>query len=108
MLCIIKDEKFIIKNIILSPEESKDIAELLAQKRGIEDYESMSNDELYDALRASENENYIRIGKIREEIKKLQHRFSRQELKEIKKDLYEMENKRIVLHQKRLENILIN
>ena len=94
MLCIIKDEKFIIKNIILSPEESKDIAELLAQKRGIEDYESMSNDELYDALRASENENYIRIGKIREEIKKLQHRFSRQELKKIKKDLYEMENKK--------------
>ena len=70
-----------LKNIILSPEESKDIAELLAQKRGIEDYKNMSNDD--DALRASENENYIRIAKIREEIKKLQHKFSRQELKEI-------------------------
>ena len=54
----------------------------------------MSNDELYDALRASENENYIRIAKIREEIKKLQHKFSRQELKEIKKNLYEIENKK--------------
>ena len=83
-----------LKNIILSPEESKDIAELLAQKRGIEDYENMSNDELYDALRASENEKYIRIAKIREEIKKLQHKFSRQELKEIKKNLYEIENKK--------------
>ena len=83
MSCIIKDEQFIIKNIILSPEESKDIAELLAQKRVIEDYENMSNDELYDAVRASENKNYIRIEKIREEIKKLQHKFSRQELKEI-------------------------
>ena len=31
----------------------------------------MSNDELYNALRASENENYTRIKKIREEIKKL-------------------------------------
>ena len=29
-----------LKNIILSPEESKDIAELLAQKRGIEDYKT--------------------------------------------------------------------
>ena len=82
-----------LKNIILSSEESKDIAELLAQKRGIEDYENMSNDELYDALRSSENENYIRIEKIREEIKKLQHKFSRQELKEIKKNLYGIENK---------------
>ena len=60
-----------LKNIILSSGESKDIAELLAQKRGIEDYENMSNDELYDALRSSENENYIIIEKIREEIKKL-------------------------------------
>ena len=72
-----------LKNIILSPEKSKNIAELLAQKRGIEDYENMSNDELYDALRASENKNYIRIEKIREKNRKLQHKFSRQELKEI-------------------------
>ena len=43
----------------------------------------MSNDELYDALRVSENENYTRIEKIREEIKKLQYKFSRQKLKEI-------------------------
>ena len=54
----------------------------------------MSNDELYDALRVSENENYIRTAKIREEIKKLQHKFSRQELKEIEKNLYETENKK--------------
>ena len=83
-----------LKNIILSSEESKDIAALLAQKSGIEDYEKMSNGELYDDLRASENENYIRIEKMREEIKKLQHKFSRQELKEIKKNLYEIENKK--------------
>ena len=54
----------------------------------------MSNDELHDTLRASENENYIRIEKIRKEIKKLLHKFSRQELKEIKKNLYEIENKK--------------
>ena len=70
-----------LKYLNLSPEELKDIAKLLAQKRGIEDYEHMSNDELYDALRASENENYVRMEKIREEIKKLPHKLSRQELK---------------------------
>ena len=86
-------KSLLLKNIILSPEESKDIAELLAQKRGIENYENMSNDELYDALRASENENYIKIAKIREEIKKLQHKFSRQQLK-IKRNFNEIENKK--------------
>ena len=57
-----------LKYFNLSPEELKDIAELVAQKRGIEDYENMSTDELYDVLRASENENYVRIEKIREKI----------------------------------------
>ena len=68
----------------------------------------MSNDKLYDALRASENENYIRIERIREEIKKLQHKFSRQELKEIKKIFMRKKIKRVVLYQKRLKNILIS
>ena len=68
----------------------------------------MSNDKLYDALRASENENYIRIERIREEIKKLQHKFSRQELKEIKKIFMKKKIKRVVLYQKRLKNILIS
>ena len=35
-----------LKYLNLSPEELKDIAKLVAQKRGIEDYENMSNDEL--------------------------------------------------------------
>ena len=84
-----------LKSIILSPEESKDIAELLAQKRSIEDYENMSNDKLLYALKkVSGNRNRTRIKKIREEIKKLQHKFSRQKLKEIKKNLYETERKK--------------
>ena len=57
-------------------------------KKGVlRNMKTYANDELYDALRASENENYIRIEKRREEIKKLQHKFSRQELKEILKNL---------------------
>ena len=75
----------VTKDLILSPEELQDIAELLAQKRGIKDYENMSNDKLLDALKVSENKNKTRIEKIRERTKKLQHKFSRQELKEIKR-----------------------
>ena len=95
-----------LKSITCSSEESKDIAELLAQKRSIEGYKNMSNDELYDALRASENENHVRIEKIREEIKKLQHKFSRQELKEIIKNLYEIENRKGRLESKKTKKYL--
>ena len=45
----------LLKNLFLSPEESRDLAEFLAQKRGITDYGNMSNDELSRVLRASEN-----------------------------------------------------
>ena len=43
----------------------------------------MSNDEISHALRVSENENYVIIEKIREKNKKISHKFSREELKEI-------------------------
>ena len=72
-----------LEDLSLSPEESKEIAELVAQKRGIKDYKKMSNDKLLVALKASEGKKKTRIEKIREEIKKLQHKFSRQEINEI-------------------------
>ena len=96
-----------LKNLNLSPEDSRDIAEFLAQKRGIIDYGNMSNDKLFNALKALENKNKSRIDDIREEIKELGHKLSRQELKEILKNLYEIENKKGRL-QKRLKNVLIN
>ena len=74
-----------LKDLNPSPEELKDIAQLLAPKRGIKDYENMSNDKLLSALKASENKNKRRIDEIREETKKLDHKISRQELKKIKK-----------------------
>ena len=95
-----------LKNLFLSSEESGDLAELLTQKRGIEGYENMSNDKLSHALRVSENEYYVRIEKIREEIKKLSHKFSRQELKEINKNLYQIENKKGRLESKKIKKYL--
>ena len=66
----------------------------------------MSNDELSRALRVSENENYVRIEKIREKNKKLSHKLSRQELKEIKKNFYEIENKKGRLESKKTKKYL--
>ena len=55
----------LLKNLFLSSEESRDLAEFLAQQRGIIDYENMSNDELSRALKASENKDNTRIEKKR-------------------------------------------
>ena len=44
-----------LQNLGLSSKESKEIAELLAQKRGIKDYESMSNDRLLNPLISSKS-----------------------------------------------------
>ena len=66
----------------------------------------MSSDELFSALKASENKNKTRIEKIREEIKKLQHEFSRQEIKEIEKNLYEVKNKKGLSASKNTKNYL--
>ena len=95
-----------LKNLFLSSEESRDLAEFLAQKRGITDYGNMSNDELSRALKASENKNKARIDEIREEIKELGHKLSGQELKEIKKNLYEIENKKGRLESKKTKKYL--
>ena len=51
----------------------------------------MSNDNLLGALMTSEND--PRIEEIREEIKTLQYKFSRQEVREIKKNLYKIGKK---------------
>ena len=96
----------LLKNLFLSSEESRDLAEFLSQKRGIIDYGNMSNDELSRALKASKNKNKTRIDEIREEIKELDHKLSRQELKEVKKNLYEIENKKGRLELKKTKKYL--
>ena len=99
--------KFVpLKNLNLSPEDSEDLAEFLAQKRGIIDYGNMSNDKLFNVLKASENKDKAKTDEIREEIKELDHKLSRQELKEIKKNLYEIENKKGRLESKKTKKYL--
>ena len=96
-----------LKDLNPSSEESKEIAKLLTKKRGIKGYENMSEEKLLRALKASESENKTRIEKIREGLKNLQHKFSKSEIEEIKKSLYEIENKKVFLHQKGLKNVFL-
>ena len=71
----------------------------------------MSKDKLLSALKASENEKNFdksRTKKIREDAKKLQHEFSKSEIKEIKKIFIRYKTKRVFLHQKRPKTIFLN
>ena len=77
-----------LKDLNPSSEELRKIAKLLAKERGIKGYECMSENKLSSILKASESEKNFdktRIEKIREELKKLQHKFSKSEIKEIRK-----------------------
>ena len=86
-----------LKDLNLSSEELKKIAKLLTEERGIKGYESMSKNDLLSALKASESEKNFdktRTEKIREELKKLEHKLSKSEIKEIRKNLYKIENEK--------------
>ena len=77
----------------LSPKELKVIANI----KGIKSYKIMPKNKLLSALKASESEKNFdktRIEKISEGLKKLQHKFSKSEINEIRKSLYEIENEK--------------
>ena len=86
-----------LKDLKLLSKESIKFAKLLARERGIMGYESMPENKLLSALKALENEKNFdkkRIERTREELKKLAHKFSKSEIKQIRKSLYEIENKK--------------
>ena len=88
----------------LSSEESRSIIEFLVKKRNINNYKHKSSNELLHAIKEYKSKNNKqqevksknkkRIGIIREELKELSYKFSKSELKEIKRKLYEIENKK--------------
>ena len=80
----------------LSSEESRDIIEFLARKRNIKNYKRKSSNELLRAIKENKNnqqksKNKKRIDVIREELKESSYKLSKSELKEIKKNLYNIE-----------------
>ena len=96
-----------LKDLNLSLEESRHIIEFLTRKRGVNNYKHKSSDELLHALKdyKSKNnqkqkiksKNEERIYVIREELEELSYKLSKSELKEIKKNLYKIENKKGLL-----------
>ena len=100
-----------LKDLNLSLEESRYIIEFLARKRNVHNYKCKSNDELLHARTESEKQeksknnqqqqikskNKERIEVIREQFKELAYKLSKSELKEIKRCLYMVENKKGLL-----------
>ena len=81
-----------LEDLYLSKEESRDIIELLAKKRNIENYKSKSSDRLYIFKKQSKNKK--RIDDIREELKNPKYNISKSESKDIKRNLYKIEKQR--------------
>ena len=107
---ITKNGRFKIERFKLSLEESRYIIKFLARKRNINNYKRKSNDELLHALKESEKQvksknnqqqikskNKERIEVISEQFKELPYKLSKSELKEIKRRLYMLENKKGLL-----------
>ena len=105
-----------LKDLNLSLEESRYIIEFLAQKRGVNNYKHKSNNELLHALKEYKSKNNQqqkiksknkeRIDVIREELKELSYKLSKSELKEIKKNLYQIEKKKGLLNSKKTRKYL--
>ena len=89
-----------LKDLELSPEELKAIAKI----RGIKGYKSMSEDDILSALNSSKpakkgkkpkaNFSKARIAKIRKEFNESRYKFSELKIKEIRRNLYKIENEK--------------
>ena len=105
-----------LKDLYLSLEESRYIIEFLTRKRNVNNYKHKSNDELLHALKEHalkesekqeksknnqqqqiKSKNKERIEVIREQFKELAYKLSKSELREIKRRLYMVENKKGLL-----------
>ena len=82
-----------VGDLYLSKEESKDVIEFLAEKRNIKNYKSKSSDRLYKIFK-KQSKNKKRIDDIRDKLKDPRYNISRSELKEIKKNLYNIEKRK--------------
>ena len=84
-----------LKDLKLSKEDSRDKIELLARKRNIKNYKRKSNDKLLQAIKENKTpkqpKNKKRIDRIREDLKDLRCKLSKDKLDKIREDLYNIE-----------------
>ena len=90
---LLDDLKLVLESISL--EDLK----LIAKSRGIKGYKNMSAKRLLSALSKPKIDN-ARLKKIREDLNKSRHKFSKSEIKEIRNNLYEIESKKDLPTQK--------
>ena len=88
-----------LQDLDLSLGEERDIIELIARKRNIKNYKCKSTNELLKAIKENkgnhkQSKNKKRIDYIRDGLKDLSYKLSRSELKEIKKNLYNIEKRK--------------
>ena len=79
------------------PNLSLNELKVIAKKRGIKGYKSMFEDDLIKIFSEPKTKSKLsekRIKDTREDINKLRDRFSKPKIKEIRKNLYEIENKK--------------
>ena len=92
-------ENIKLGDLYLSGKESRNIFELLAKMRNINDYKSKSNDRLHEIFK-KQSKNKERIDNIREDLKDLSYRLSKSELKEAKTNLYNIEKRKKISTKK--------
>ena len=92
-------ENIKLGDLYLSGKESRNIFELLAKMRNINDYKSKSNDRLHEIFK-KQSKNKERIDTIREDLKNLSYKLSKSELKEIKTNLYNIEKRKKISTKK--------
>ena len=83
-------ENIKLGDLYLSKKESRNIIELLAKMRNINDYKSKSNDRLHEIFK-KQSKNKERIDNTREDLKDKSYKRFNCELKEIKANLYNIE-----------------
>ena len=81
-----------LRDLYLSKSELDDIAQLIARKRHIKNYQNKSNDSLYKIFK-KQSKNKKRIDNIREDLKDLSYKLSKSKYKDIKTKLYNIEKK---------------
>ena len=92
-------ENIKLGDLYLSGKEPRNIFELLAKMRNINDYESKSNDRLREIFK-KQSKNKERIDNIKEDLKNLSYKLSKSELKEIKTNLYNIEKRKKISTRK--------
>ena len=97
-------ENIKLGDLYLSKKESANIIEFLAKMRNIKNYKSKSSDRLYEIYK-EQSKNKKRIDNIREDLKDLSYKLSKSELREIKKNLYNIE-KRKKINSKKINKYL--